>query len=214
MPTRNYSSLDQLVINIDQAVRTIFGKPLVTERPDPSENIELPELNSTEIKHSAGLMRINHTGEVCAQALYQGQALTAKLPDIRDAMERAAREENDHLEWCEGRLKKLDSRPSYLNPFWYAGSFVMGATAGLIGDKWSLGFVTETENQVVRHLDKHLEQLSEQDTKSRAILKQMKIDEQHHATTALEAGAAELPEPVKKLMSFTSKIMTKTVYWI
>lgn len=214
MSSSNYSPLDQLIINIDQAVRTVFGKPQVTERPDPSEGIKLPELDSTETRHSAGLMRINHTGEVCAQALYQGQALTAKLPNVRTNMERAAQEENDHLQWCENRLNELGSQPSYLNPFWYLGSFTIGATAGFIGDKWSLGFVAETEQQVVRHLDKHLVQLPEKDNKSIAILKQMKTDEQNHATTALEAGAAELPRVIKKLMSLSSKIMTKTAYWL
>lgn len=214
MTTRNYSPLDQLVINIDQAFRTVFGKPQITERANPAENIAPPTLSSQETSHSAGLMRINHAGEVCAQALYQGQALTAKLPDVRANMERAAQEENDHLKWCEDRLNELGAQTSYLNPFWYAGSFTLGATAGFIGDKWSLGFVAETERQVVRHLDEHLAQLSEKDNKSIAILKQMKEDEQNHATTAVKAGAAELPEPIKKLMGITSKVMTKTTYWI
>jgi ubiquinone biosynthesis monooxygenase Coq7 len=214
MTTRNYSPLDQLVINVDQAVRTIFGKPLVTERSNPAEDIVQPKLKTEEARHSAGLMRVNHSGEVCAQALYQGQSLTAKLPDVRTNMQRAAQEENDHLEWCEGRLKELGSQPSYLNPFWYVGSFTIGATAGFIGDKWSLGFVAETERQVVRHLDKHIAQLPGKDNKSLAILEQMKTDEQNHATTALEAGAAELPDPIKKLMGLTSKLMTKTSYWI
>lgn len=214
MSTSNYSPLDQLIINIDQAVRTVFGKPLVTERTNPAKDVAQPKLNTEEARHSTGLMRINHTGEVCAQALYQGQALTAKLPDIRTSMERAAQEENDHLEWCEGRLKELGSQPSYLNLFWYVGSFAIGATAGFIGDKWSLGFVAETERQVVRHLDTHITQLPEDDNKSLAILEQMKIDEQNHATTAHEAGAAELPEPIKKLMGLTSKLMTKTSYWL
>ena len=212
MTTRNYSPIDNLLISLDQAVRTVFGKPQVTERPDPANGFDLPKLSSKEASHSAGLMRTNHAGEVCAQALYQGQALTAKLPEVRTSMERAAQEENDHLEWCAGRLKELGSQTSYLNPFWYIGSFAMGATAGLIGDKWSLGFVAETERQVVRHLDKHLTQLPEKDGRSRAILEQMKSDELRHATTALEAGAAELPDPVKKLMCLTSKIMTKTAY--
>ncbi len=214
MTTRNYSPIDNLLINLDQAVRTVFGKPQVTERSNPAGGIDSPKLSAKETRHCAGLMRINHAGEVCAQALYQGQALTAKLPEVRASMERAAQEENDHLEWCEGRLTELGSQTSYLNPFWYIGSFAMGATAGLIGDKWSLGFVAETERQVVRHLDKHLTQLPEKDDKSKAILEQMKSDELRHATTALEAGAAELPGPVKKMMGITSKIMTKTTYRI
>jgi ubiquinone biosynthesis monooxygenase Coq7 len=160
------------------------------------------------------LMRINHTGEVCAQALYQGQALTAKLPEVRQSMERAAQEENDHLAWCDSRLKAPDNRKSLLNPFWYAGSFMIGAAAGLAGDKWSLGFVAETEHQVEDHLENHLKRLPPQDQKSRAVLEQMKEDEIHHATVALEAGGAELPGPIKLAMKLTSKLMTKSVYYL
>jgi len=159
-------------------------------------------------------MRVNHSGEVSAQGLYQGQALTAKLPDVRAKMEQAAIEENDHLVWCEQRLKDLDARKSLLNPIWYGGSFLIGATAGLLGDKWSLGFVAETEHQVVRHLDEHLESLSESDERSRAILDQMKIDEAKHATTALHHGGADLPTAVKKIMGLMSKVMTRTAYRI
>lgn len=214
MSHRNYSPTDNLLINIDQALRTLFGKPQVTERMNPANDRPEAELSSDEARHVAGLMRINHAGEVCAQALYQGQALTAELPQVRGCMERAAQEENDHLDWCEGRVKELGSHTSYLNPFWYAGSFAMGAVAGMIGDKWSLGFVAETERQVVRHLDSHLEKLPPRDEKSRAILEQMREDEMHHATTAMEAGGAELPEPVRKLMGLTSQLMTRTVYWL
>ena len=159
-------------------------------------------------------MRINHTGEVCAQALYQGQALTARLPQVRNRMERAAAEENDHLDWCEGRLQELDSRTSLLNPIWYAGSFAIGAAAGLAGDKWSLGFVAETEQQVGAHLDDHLNRLPERDSKSRAILEQMKEDEARHADQALKAGGAVLPGPIRFAMRLSSKIMTGTVYWL
>jgi ubiquinone biosynthesis monooxygenase Coq7 len=159
-------------------------------------------------------MRINHTGEVCAQALYQGQALTAKLPDVRAQLERAAQEENDHLDWCAHRLEQLGSHKSLLNPLWYAGSFAIGALAGAAGDKWSLGFVVETERQVENHLDEHLSQLPAHDEKSRAILQQMKEDEVNHANLALAAGGAPLPAPVKAGMQLTSKLMTKTVYWI
>lgn len=212
MDSRHYSAIDFLITNLDQGIRTIFGKPQITERPAPDADIDNPDLDNADKTHVAGLMRVNHSGEVCAQALYQGQALTARLPDVRDKMERAAQEENDHLAWCESRLRELDSHTSYLNPLWYAGSFAIGAFAGVAGDKWSLGFVAETERQVVRHLDSHLQQLPADDTKSRAILEQMKQDEARHATTALEAGGAELPEPVKKLMGLTSKIMTQTAY--
>lgn len=201
-------------MNFDQALRTVFGKPQVTERTPPDTDLQQSELSKEEARHVAGLMRINHAGEVCAQALYQGQALTAKLPNVREKMERAAQEENDHLAWCENRLKELGDHTSYLNPFWYGGSFAIGALAGLAGDKWSLGFVVETERQVVKHLDSHLQQIPSQDEKSRAILEQMKIDEGHHATVALQAGGAELPTPVKKLMQTTSKLMTRTTYWL
>ena len=211
---RRMTPLDNLVINADQALRTVFGKPQVTERSRPDADLNSADLSEQESRHVAGLMRINHTGEVCAQALYQGQALTAKLPNVREKMERAAQEENDHLAWCENRLKELNNRTSFLNPLWYAGSFAIGALAGLAGDKWSLGFVVETERQVVRHLDEHLAQLPEQDQKSRAILEQMKEDEGHHATVALNAGGAALPEPVKKMMQMTSKLMTRTTYWL
>ena len=159
-------------------------------------------------------MRINHAGEICAQALYQGQALTAQLPNVRDKMEQAAAEENDHLAWTAGRLRELGAHTSYLNPLWYAGSFAIGAAAGLAGDKWSLGFVAETERQVIRHLEGHLARLAPQDAKSRAILEQMKDDEAHHATVAIEHGAAEFPEPVKQLMQLTSKFLTTAAYWL
>ena len=208
MSSRSYTPTDHLIANLDQALRTVFGRPLVTERPNPAAQVDERELSDAERRSSAGMMRVNHAGEVCAQALYQGQALTAKLPDVRDRMERAAQEENDHLDWCEGRLKELGSHTSVLNPFWYAGSFAIGAAAGVAGDKWSLGFVAETERQVVRHLDGHLARLPENDARSRAIVEQMKEDEAHHATTALEAGGAELPPPIRRLMTLTSKVMT------
>ncbi|MET0106047.1 MAG: 2-polyprenyl-3-methyl-6-methoxy-1,4-benzoquinone monooxygenase [Sedimenticola sp.] len=214
MSSRDYSPIDNALIGIDQALRTIFGRPLVTERTNPANS--LPESESSEEvrEHTAKLMRINHTGEVCAQALYQGQALTAKLPDVRDSMERAAQEENDHLAWCESRLNELGNRKSLLNPLWYAGSFAIGAAAGVAGDKWSLGFVAETEHQVCAHLDSHLEQIPASDQKSRAILEQMREDELHHATVALEHGGAELPGPIKLAMKLTSKVMTRSVYWL
>ena len=214
MTTRHYSPLDQFLIHLDNAVRTVCGAPAVTERPDPADAAPENELSDSERRLAAGLMRVNHAGEVSAQALYQGQSLTAKLPGVREKMERAAREENDHLAWCEQRLKALDSRTSLLNPLWYGGSFAIGALAGLAGDKWSLGFVVETERQVVKHLEEHLQRLPADDHKSRAVLEQMKEDETHHATTALQAGGAELPEPVKKLMGATSKVMTSAAYFI
>ncbi len=211
---RDYTPLDRLMMNVDIGVRTLFGKPLVTERPDPAASETESELTPSQRELAGRLMRINHAGEVSAQGLYQGQALTAKLPKVRDKMERAALEENDHLDWCERRAHELGTHVSYLSPVWYAGSVAIGALAGLLGDKWSLGFVVETERQVVRHLDSHLAQLSEEDRKSRAILEQMKDDEAKHATMALRAGGAPLPAPVKKLMQLTSKVMTRTAYWV
>ncbi|MCU7842591.1 MAG: 2-polyprenyl-3-methyl-6-methoxy-1,4-benzoquinone monooxygenase [Candidatus Thiodiazotropha sp. (ex Monitilora ramsayi)] len=214
MPERTDHPADRFIIGVDQALRTLFGRPQVTERPDPANAHPESDMSDQERDLAARLMRINHTGEVCAQALYQGQALTAKLPEVRDSMERAAQEENDHLDWCESRLKALDNRKSLLNPFWYAGSFMIGATAGLAGDKWSLGFVAETEHQVEAHLEDHLQRLPPQDEKSRAVLEQMKDDEIHHATVALEAGGAKLPGPIKMAMKLTSKLMTKSVYYL
>jgi ubiquinone biosynthesis monooxygenase Coq7 len=157
-------------------------------------------------------MRINHCGEVCAQALYNGQALTAKNPQIKQALAQASKEETEHLAWCEKRIHELGSHTSLLNPLWYAGSFTLGALAGAIGDKWNLGFLAETERQVGAHLDKHLKELPSQDEKSRAILAQMKIDEAHHADTAVHLGAAELPQPIKSAMQQMSKVMTATTY--
>jgi len=157
-------------------------------------------------------MRVNHAGEVAAQALYEGQAATARLDHVRASMQQAADEEVDHLAWCRDRLSELDSRPSMLNPVWYAGSWMIGAAAGLAGDRWSLGFVAETERQVIDHLDEHLSRLPLQDSRSRAILEQMKIDETHHGTAAMEAGAATLPAPIRATMALTSKIMTTLAY--
>ncbi len=214
MSERKTHPADLLINGIDQALRTCFGRPQVTERPDPANEHPEADMSEQERDLAARLMRINHTGEVCAQALYQGQALTAKLPEVRSSMERAAQEENDHLDWCESRLKQFDNRKSLLNPLWYAGSFVIGAAAGLAGDKWSLGFVAETEHQVEAHLEDHLQRIPAQDMKSRAVLEQMKEDEIHHATVALEAGGAELPAPIKLAMKLTSKLMTKSVYYL
>ena len=214
MKAREYSPFDQMLMQVDKAVRTVFGAPPISERANPAEEFPEAALAANEQRQVAGLMRVDHAGEVSAQALYQGQALTAKLAEVRGKMERAALEENDHLAWCNQRLTELGSHTSVLNPVWYAGSFAIGALAGLAGDKWSLGFVAETERQVVKHLEEHLERLPEQDRKSRAILEQMKEDEGRHATAALKAGGGELPEPVRQLMRFTSKLMTTTAYYL
>ncbi len=211
---RNYSPLDKLFINLDTALRTVAGKPIVTERPNPAKGIEEAPLSAGDRELAGRLMRINHAGEVSAQGLYQGQALTAKLPEVRSKMERAALEENDHLEWCESRAKELGTHVSYLNPLWYGGSVAIGALAGLIGDKWSLGFVVETEHQVCRHLESHMAKLSPEDQKTHAILQQMHEDEARHADMAQAAGGAPFPSPIKAVMQLTSKVMTKTAYWL
>ncbi len=212
METRRYTPFDQLIINLDQALRTLAGKPLVSGRPDPADEVVEAPLSEAEQSESARLMRVNHAGEVAAQALYQGQALTARLESVRGRMEQAAREENDHLEWCERRVKALGGQLSHLNPLWYLGSFAIGAVAGSVGDKWSLGFVAETEKQVIAHLEDHLHRMSPNDTKSRAVLEQMKVDEARHGAQAKAAGGAELPAPIKQVMRLTSKVMTRVAY--
>ena len=211
---RHYSVLDKLLLQADSAMRTLLPSSGHSSRPSPA--IVRPEhkMDEAETRHVAGLMRINHTGEVCAQALYQGQALTAKLPEVRKAMEHAAEEEIDHLVWCEQRIHQLGSHTSVLNPLFYGLSFSIGAAAGLISDRMSLGFVAATEDQVCKHLDEHLEQIPGEDEKSRAILEQMRIDEAHHAEAALDAGGFRFPTPVKFGMSLVAKVMTKTTYRI
>ncbi|MGE8497685.1 MAG: 2-polyprenyl-3-methyl-6-methoxy-1,4-benzoquinone monooxygenase [Pseudomonas sp.] len=211
---RHYSPVDRLLLQADTALRTLLPFSGQPGRPSPALVRPETELDEQQTRHVAGLMRINHTGEVCAQALYQGQALTAKLPHIRAAMEHAAEEEIDHLAWCEQRIRQLGSHPSVLNPLFYGLSFGVGAVAGLISDKVSLGFVAATEDQVVKHLDEHLEQIPEHDEKSRAILEQMRIDEEQHSTSALEAGGLRFPAPVKFGMTLLSKVMTKSTYRI
>jgi len=217
--SRHLSPVDQLLLQFDNALRTLSGHAQVTERPNPADAVisdaeHSPPHDSSSLQESARLMRINHAGEVAAQGLYQGQALTARLPDVRQQMQRAAQEENDHLQWCRQRCEELGSHTSYLDPFWYVGSLTIGALAGAIGDKWSLGFVAETERQVVQHLEGHLKRLPQHDHKSRAILEQMKTDELQHATAAVAAGAAELPLAIKKAMRKVSRVMTATSYWL
>lgn len=208
--SRQYGALDKFIIEADKAVTTLLGAPVTTDRIFPDHSLEEDVLSEEERKHSISLMRVNHAGEVAAQALYQGQALTAKLQDVKESMEKAALEENDHLVWCQQRLNSLGGHTSLLNPFWYAGSFTIGAIAGKVGDKWSLGFVAETEKQVVKHIDSHLTSISDNDKKSRAILEQMRIDELHHGSEALKAGGEELPQPIKSVMGLVSKVMTKS----
>lgn len=209
---RHLSVFDKVIQNADLALRTLIPGAANQQRPSPAQTSDESELDEQERKHAAGLMRINHTGEVCAQALYQGQALTAKLPEVREAMEEAAAEEIDHLVWCEDRITQLGSHTSVLNPAFYGLSFGIGAVAGAISDKISLGFVAETERQVCKHLTEHMTSLPTQDDKSKAILLQMLDDEAKHATAALEAGGYEFPLPVRVAMTGLSKVMTKSVY--
>lgn len=205
--------LDQLITEFDKGLRTLLA-PASTLRAYPDDGLEDAELNDTERRHALGLMRINHCGEVCAQALYQGQALTARDPVAREALKEAAWEETEHLAWTERRIAELGGHKSVLNPVWYVGSLAMGVTAGLLGDKWNLGFLEETEYQVEAHLNEHLDTLPVQDAKSRAIVTQMRDDEVRHAETAHALGAAKLPLPVKGLMHLTSQVMKKTSYWV
>jgi len=210
---RKLSFFDKLISEVDQALRTVHTLAPTTERPYPAEGVDKSvELSEDEKKLSVTLMRVNHAGEVSAQGLYRGQALTAKREDIREQMERSAMEENDHLNWCERRLTELGDHKSYLGPVWYMGSFGLGAVAGLVGDKWSLGFLEETEHQVTAHLEEHLQGLPAEDTKSRAIVAQMRLDEMQHAEMAHDFGAAPLPLPVKEMMKLSSKIMTTISY--
>lgn len=209
---RYLSLIDNIIVSADRALRTLAAGEQFAERPSPANTVVAGELSAQEARHAAGLMRVNHTGEVCAQALYQGQALTARLPLVRAEMERAAAEEVDHLVWCKDRLDKLNSHTSYLNPLWYGLSFSIGACAGLVSDKVSLGFVAATEEQVCQHLQAHLQDLPEQDSKSRAVVSQMLEDEAHHADMALQAGGLRFPAPVKGLMTLASSLMTKTSY--
>ncbi len=204
---------DSLIVNFDKALRTVFANA-ASRRPYPDAHIDEAEMSEAEKRHAAGLMRVNHSGEVCAQALYQGQALTARNPEAAQALAEASDQETEHLAWCERRLNALASRKSLLNPLWYAGSFGLGVLAGALGDKWNLGFLAETERQVEGHLNSHLASLPEQDAKSRAVVEQMKSDEIKHAETAIAHGGAELPMPVKMAMKLSSKVMTKTAYYL
>jgi ubiquinone biosynthesis monooxygenase Coq7 len=214
MSHRQYTQLDKFIIDFDTAFAAIFTDKSAISRLNPAQKDAKSSLNTKEKRVSQGLMRVNHAGEVSAQALYHGQSLTARSSSVQKSMQRAAEEEVDHLNWCKERLDELDTHSSYLNPLWYFGSFSIGALAGVLGDKWSLGFVAETEHQVVEHLRSHLRKLPSQDDKSRAILEQMKTDEAQHAAMALESGAAELPARIKKLMKLCSLVMTTTAYWL
>ena len=207
------SLIDKLITEIDNGLKFSTQNFQKESREYPAKSVKEDNLTEIERNISASLMRINHAGEVSAQGLYRGQALTARLEGTREKMDEAAQEELDHLAWCNKRLEELNEKPSIFNPVWYGLSFTMGAIAGLAGDKWSLGFVHETEEQVVRHLETHLDKIPESDKKTAAILEQMAIDEAHHSEEALESGAAELPENIKKLMGGIAKVMTKSSYY-
>jgi ubiquinone biosynthesis monooxygenase Coq7 len=203
--------IDRFILEFDKALRTVFA-PAPTRRPMPGEDLPEAELSEAERRHAAALMRINHCGEVCAQALYQGQALTSRDPSVKQAMEQAAWEETEHLNWTERRIAELGGRKSLLNPLWYAGSLAIGIAAGKLGDAWNLGFLAETERQVEAHLDSHLATLPAGDRRSWAVLDQMKADEVQHAETAVRMGAHELPAPVKAAMRLSSTVMTTLSY--
>jgi len=204
------SSIDRALIAADNALRTVFGS-VTPSRVTPGKGDTGPA-SPEDRRHVAGLMRVDHAGEICAQALYAGQSIVARDPSVRDALERAGAEERDHLAWCSERLRELDSRPSLLAPFWYAGSFALGVASGAAGDRWSMGFLVETERQVEKHLDGHIERLPAGDSRSRAILDQMREDEISHAKTGQSLGAAELPAPIKGAMRIVAKVMTETAY--
>lgn len=211
---RQSSFVDRAILAFDVALRAVCApEKRQSSRANPADNISESPMSVEELRHVAGLMRINHAGEVCAQALYQGQAISAKLPTIQLQMEQAALEEVDHLAWCESRLHELNSTSGWLNPFWYGSAFTIGLLAGFIGDEWSLGFVAETERQVTEHLKNHLNRLPPQDEKTRAILYQMQLDESLHAEQAQNAGAVELPFWIRQGMRWASLLMTKTSYY-
>lgn len=214
MLDRQLTPLDKLFASATKALRTVLTPAnRQAARSYPAAAVEEADLDSKQKAHAAGLMRVNHAGEVAAQALYQGHATVARNKDIEEQMQRAADEEFDHLAWCEQRMQELGSKPSRLSPLWYAGAYTIGAASGVLGDKWSLGFIAETEKQVCAHLESHLDRLPENDAKSRAIVKQMRDEEKVHGEDVIDAGAAELPRPIVQLMRATAKVMTKTAYW-
>ncbi|MEJ2116027.1 MAG: 2-polyprenyl-3-methyl-6-methoxy-1,4-benzoquinone monooxygenase [Gammaproteobacteria bacterium] len=212
---RSFNKTDHFLSQIDKGLRTLLVKPEAKTFASPADKVDSQiELSEKDAKLSARLMRVNHAGEISAQGLYHGHMIVAKDETIKQKFNQSAQEETDHLNWCEKRLDELQDRPSVFAPIWYLGSYAIGAAVGTIGDKWSLGFISETEKQVVKHIDRHLARISEGDIKSREVLLQMREDEEMHDKKAQAAGAYELPQPAKKLMAAVSKIMTKTSYWI
>lgn len=212
---RRYGPIDQLLMGVDEMLKgTRVRAESPQARPTPTSQ-DAPELRTdADRRHAAGLMRVNHAGEIAAQALYRGQALTARTPEVRAHMLEAAVEEEDHLRWCEERLAQLGEKPSRLEPLWFAGAYAMGAAAGLSGDAWSLGFVAETEKQVGQHLQEHLDLLPQDDQRSRAIVAAMHVDEMRHGEDAMAAGGRRLPRPLQRLMRHAARVMTRSAYWL
>lgn len=212
---RHYNLADKFLLHVDRGLRTVLAKSQHDTDSSPADSVHLKfDLSEAENKLSAQLMRVNHAGEVAAQGLYHGHELTAHDERIKQQMRKSAQEEQAHLKWCEKRLKELNDEPSILDPIWYIGSYVIGAATGALGDKWSLGFISETEKQVVQHIDDHLSRLPKNDVKSQVLLAKMREDEEQHDKSAQAAGAHELPKPAKSIMNAVSKIMTKTSFWI
>jgi ubiquinone biosynthesis monooxygenase Coq7 len=214
MTQRQLTPIDRLITGIDNFLKTATATPTHAARNNPAGGVQDEPMSSSEQTHAASLMRVNHAGEIAAQGLYQGHAAVARDPKIEDQMQRAANEELDHLAWCEQRLRELGSAPSRLNPLWYGGAFLLGAASGILGDRWSLGVIEETERQVVEHLSGHLKRLPAKDSKSRAIVRQMRDEEAQHGNNARRAGASDLPLTIKRAMRATARIMTETAYWI
>ncbi len=214
MNNRELTPLDRLLVGANDMLRTVAAPAGHSARDNPASGVKESRLSTAEKAHAAGLMRVNHAGEVAAQALYKGHAAVARDQDIERQMQDAAAEELDHLAWCEQRIEELGEQPSRLSPVWYAGAYAIGAASGILGDKWSLGFIAETEKQVCEHLDRHLDGLPAADVRSRTIIATMRDEEAEHGRNAVEAGAAELPGPVKSLMRLTAKVMTKAAYWV
>lgn len=214
MTKREFSPIDRLLVGANNALRTVAAPAGRPARDNPAGSIEESDLSAAQKSHAAGLMRVNHAGEVAAQALYKGHATVARDKTIEQQMQHAAAEEFDHLAWCEQRIHELGEAPSRLSPIWYAGAYAIGAASGMLGDRWSLGFIAETERQVCAHLDSHLDDLPADDTRSRAIVERMRDEEAEHGENAVQAGAADLPAPIKMLMRLTAKIMTRTAYWV
>lgn len=214
MSSRHLSPLDRLLGAVDNALKTVASGPATAARPNPAAGIPDQPLADPERRHAAGLMRINHAGEVAAQALYQGHAVMARDPSVAQHMQSAAAEEHDHLAWCEDRLRELGAGPSRLSPLWYAGAFAIGAASGVMGDRWALGFVAETEKQVADHLRDHLERLPQKDARSRAIVRRMRDEEAAHGLQAEEKGGAPLPRPIRNLMRASAQVMKRSAYWL